>query len=138
MTTESPDTRIARLFEERRLADEAAAPDLTQLLERPRRGPGPGTGAIRRIVFSAAAVTAMVAAVLLVLRSARPQSPTPETAETADLAPAANQLANWKAPTDAFLRTSGADLWSRVPVLVPREVNSEVRISLEPTKGVTP
>jgi hypothetical protein len=138
MKTESPDRRIARLFEEERLADEASAPDLTQLLERPRRRPEPGTRAIWRIAFSAAALAAMVAAAFLVLRPARPRGHASETTETSDRALSANSLASWKAPTDAFLRTSGADLWSSVPVLMPREAESEVRVSFEPTKGVAP
>ncbi len=138
MKTDSPDERIARLFQQERLADEASAPALAPLLESPRHRPTRGTRAIRRIAFAAAAAAAMFAAVLLVPRPARPRARPSGTANGAALAPAAIQLANWKAPTDAFLRTSGAELWSRIPELVPREAESEVRLSLEPMKGVTP
>jgi hypothetical protein len=137
MKSESPDAIIARLFEEERRADEAAAPDLARLLARSRRR-SEDARAVRRSAFLAAALAATVAAALLVLRPARPRGPTPEGADIAGLAPAAVQLANWKAPTDAFLRTSGSDLWSRVPVLLPRESALETRTVTEPTKGVTP
>ena len=130
MKSESPDTLIARLLDEERRADEAGAPDLARLLAEPRRRPESGARAVRRFAFVAAALAATVAAALLVLRPAVRQGPTPGTA--------AIELANWKAPTDVFLETSGADLWSRVPVLLPQGAALESPILTEPTKGVTP
>ncbi len=137
MKTESPEARIARLFQQERFGDEASAPDLARLLENPRRLRQHETRAIRRIAFTAAAAAA-VAATLLVLRPVRPRARPFETAEAAARAPAAIPLANWKSPTDAFLRTPGTELWSRIPELVPRQGESEVPLSFEPTKGVTP
>jgi len=130
MKSESPDTLIARLLDEERRADEAGAPDLARLLAEPRRRPEAGARAVRRFAFVAAALAAAVAAAIIVLRPAVRQGPTPGTA--------AIQLANWKAPTDVFLETSGADLWSRVPDLLSHEGALEAPTVNEPTKGVTP
>ncbi len=125
------DERIARLFEAKRRADEAGAPAFEHLLA---RRPHSGVPAIRRFAFSAAVLVAVVAAVLLIRRPAPPGVPAPETAH---LAPAAIQLAYWKAPTDVFLDTFGSDLWSRLPVLVSSERPLASPTLPAPTKGAS-
>ena len=103
------DRELARRFEELRRGDEAAAPDLDRLLSRPRRArTSPG----RRLAL-AAAVVVLLAAALLYRRAAPPDS-------RDALPPAAASLAAWKSPTASLLRTPGAELWARVPALVPR------------------
>ena len=103
------DRELVRRFEELRRGDEAAAPDLDRLLVRPRRG----RVSSRRRLALAAAVVVLLAAVLLLRRAAPPGS-------RDALRPAAGSLAAWRSPTGSLLRTPGAELWTRVPALVPR------------------
>jgi len=102
------DRELVRRFEELRRGDEAAAPDLGGLLGRPRRG-----RTSRRHLALAAAVVVLLAAALLLRRTAPPGS-------RDALRPAAGSLAAWRSPTGSLLRTPGAELWTRVPALVPR------------------
>jgi hypothetical protein len=133
MTTDPRDDEIARRFEERRLADEAGAPELPTLLARPPRRHAVQVRAFRRLAFGAAALAAAVSAVF-VLRNVRPrQGGTPESS---DLPAAAVELAAWKAPTDTLLQTPGADLWTSVPELAPEASALETGIPLATTKGV--
>jgi hypothetical protein len=131
MTSEIPDPDLTRLFESERLDAEASAPDLDELLARPRRRPRPG--AIRLVALSAALV-ALAAAALLVRTASRPG----RARESADASPASVQLADWKAPTDILLATPGSDLWTRVPTLAPRVPAPRTGVFLEVTKGVEP
>ena len=132
MTTDPRDDEIARRFEERRLTDEAAAPELSALLARPPRARTAQVRAIRRLAFGASAVAAAVL-VVFVLRTGRPrQGGSPESS---GLSPAAIALARWEAPTDVFLQTPGSDLWTSLPDLAPASA-LESAISPETTKGV--
>ena len=132
--TRGTDPEIARLFEAERLADEAAAPDLDALLARPARRQESEARGIRRVALGAAAFLAATV-VVVVLRSSSPRHPTvPEAA--AALSPAATELASWKAPTDALLRTPGSDLWTSVPEIANPTGALETGIRLATTKGV--
>jgi hypothetical protein len=133
MTTDPRDDEIARRFEERRLADEAAATDLEALLARPPRRHAVQAWAIRRLAFVAAALAAAASAVF-VLRNVRPWHG--GAPESSDLPPAAMELAAWKAPTDTLLQTPGTDLWTSVPDLAPDASVLETGIPLASTKGV--
>jgi hypothetical protein len=118
------DRELARRFQELRRGDEAAAPDLDRLLDRPRRG----RTSRRRLAF-AAAVVVLLAAALLFRRAAPPGS-------RDALPPAAASLAAWRSPTGSLLHTPGAELWARVPALVPPvPVFASVSIP-QTTKGV--
>ena len=131
MSPEDLDREMARLFAEQRGADEASAPALRELVARPRR---PGTSwkrSITRIALIGAAAAAVTAAVIL-LQPARPRDGGPDAA----VPPAATQLASWKAPTDSLLRTSGSELWTRVPILVSPVTHSEPAHPAQTTKGV--
>jgi hypothetical protein len=132
MTTDPRDDEIARRFEERRLDDEAAAPELSALLARPPRARAAQVRAIRRLAFGASALAAAVVAAFL-LRTALPRHA--GSSESPGLPPAAIALARWEAPTDVFLQTPGSDLWTSVPDLAPAPA-LESAISSETTKGV--
>jgi hypothetical protein len=123
MKTEPPDQRLARLFRDARLADEASAPDLARLLERnPRRAAPPR----RRLALPAAALAIVaVLVVVLVVRPAR--RPRPD----------AIAIADWQSPTDSLLQTSGSELLSSLPQLVSSDLAVESRVSPELTKGVS-
>ncbi len=115
MTSDDSDLDLARRFAETRRADESAAPVLRELLARrrpvrARRSPG------RRLALAAALVFVAAAAALLL----RPRPPVGGAMAAGDLPPAAARLAAWKSPTASLLRTPGAELWARVPALVPR------------------
>jgi hypothetical protein len=131
MRPDDSDREIARLFDEQRRADEASAPTLHELLARSRRLQAPRRRAAIRIALAAATVAAAIASVLL-LRPARPRTGGQETA----LAPAASQLASWKAPTDSLLQTPGSELWTRVPILISRASPVDTSHPVETTKGV--
>ncbi len=131
MRSEDLDREIARLFDEERRADEASAPALRELLARPNSRRTSWKRGIGRIALATAAAAAATAGVLL-LRPAHHRDGGPVTEP-----PAASQLASWKAPTDALLRTPGSELWTRVPILVSR--SSPVLDPAHPaqtTKGV--
>ncbi|HTR03529.1 MAG TPA: hypothetical protein VMN82_10075, partial [Thermoanaerobaculia bacterium] len=113
MTTEPPDARMTRLFEDERAADEATAPAFAELLARSRAPREAGARPRRRVALSAAALAAAAVIVLILRMNARHG----RVPEAAGLEPAGIALAHWKAPSDAFLRASGSDLWSRFPVL---------------------
>jgi hypothetical protein len=115
MSSEDPDREIARLFDEQRRADEASAPALRELLARPNSRQTSWKRGIGRIALATAAAAAATAGVLL-LRPAHHR----DGGRVTELPPAASQLASWKAPTDALLRTPGSELWNRVPILVSR------------------
>jgi len=124
------DLDLARRFREKRVAEESAAPDLGELLARPRpvrKGPSMA----RRLALAAA--LAVVAAGAWVLLRQRPSFRGAPTA--GDLPPAALRVAEWKSPTASLLRTPGADLWRRVPALVPRVPAFASATLLETTKG---
>jgi hypothetical protein len=124
MGSDDSDREIARLFQEQRRADEASAPALNGLLARPR---GRRLRPRRRIVAIALATTVVAAiASVLLLRPAKPR-----VAPTSEL-----QLASWKAPTDALLRTPGSELWTRVPILVSRAAPLDPAHPVQTTKGV--
>jgi hypothetical protein len=129
MSPEDLDREIARLFAEQRRSDEASAPALRELMARPRRLRT--SWSLARIALVGATAAAAIAAILL-LRAARAREGGPETA----LPPAASQLANWKAPTDSLLRTSGSELWTRVPILVSPVTYVEPAHPAQTTKGV--
>ena len=131
MTTDPRDDEIARRFEERRLADEAGAPDLGALLARHGRRRPAGARATRRIAIGAATLAAAAAAVVIVVRSTSPGT----APESSDLPPITMALASWKAPTDTLLQTPGSDLWTSVPDLATAPA-LENGIPLETTKGV--
>ena len=124
MSPEDLDREIARLFAAQRRADEASAPALRELMARPRRLRT--SWSLARIALVGATAAPALAAILL-LRPAGTETPLP---------PAALQLANWKAPTDSLLRTSGSELWSRVPVLVSPVTHVEPPHPAQTTKGV--
>ena len=128
MSFEDPDREIARLFDEERRADEASAPALRELLARPTSGRTHWKRGVGRIALAAAAATAA----FLLLRPARTNDLRPET----ELPPAASQLASWRAPTDALLRTPGSELWTRVPILVSRAAPLDPAHPVQTTKGV--
>ena len=129
MSPEDLDREIARLFAAQRRADEASAPALRELMARPRRLRT--SWSLARIALVGATAAAAIAAILL-LRPARPRNAGTET----PLPPAATQLANWKAPTDSLLRTSGSELWTRVPILVSPVTHVEPAHPAQTTKGV--
>ena len=132
MSSEDPDREIARLFVEQRRADEASAPALRELLARPNSSRTPWKRGIGRIALAAAAAAAATAGVLL-LRPVHLRDGGPG----AELPPAASQLASWKAPTDALLRTPGSELWTRIPILVSRSSPlADPAHPVETTKGV--
>ena len=130
MSSEDPDREIARLFDEERRADEASAPALRELLARPSPRT-PWKRGIGRIALAAAAAAAATAGVLL-LRPVHSRDGGPG----AELPPAASQLASWKAPTDALLRTPGSELWTRVPILISRASPVDPAHPAQTTKGV--
>ena len=109
MTPRDDDREIARLFEERRQADEASAPAFRELLARPRARRAAPAGRILRPALAAAAILLVVAAALLLDRP-KPREP--------ELLAAGSALAAWKSPTDSLLETPGAELTSQLPVLV--------------------
>ena len=111
MSSKDLDREIARLFEEQRRADEAAAPAFRELLARPRARRAPLARWIRRPALAAAAVAVVAAALLL-------RRPPPPRAPESALPAVATTLASWKAPTDFLLQTPGAELLGRLPVLV--------------------
>jgi len=131
MSSEDPDRRIARLFEDERRGDEASAPALRELLARPNSRGTRWKRGIGRIAFATAMAAAATAGVLL-LRPARHDDGSAGT----ELPEAASQLANWKAPTDALLRTPGSELWTRVPILVSRAAPMDPSHPVQTTKGV--
>jgi hypothetical protein len=115
VTPDDPDRDLARRFARTRSADESAAPDLGELLARPRPV-RTGNSPVRRLALAAAIVFVAAAAALLL----RPRPPVGGAMAVGDLPPAAARLSAWKSPTASLLRTPGADLWARVPALVPR------------------
>ncbi len=115
MTRDDSDLDLEERFAERRRADELAAPDLDRLLARPRPSPSPAPG--RRLALAAAALVFAAAAAALFFRS---RTPVRGARDAAALPPAAAELAAWKSPTSSLLSTPGAELWRRVPALVPR------------------
>jgi anti-sigma-K factor RskA len=123
------DPEITRLFDEQRRADEATAPALRELLARPRGLQATGRRGAWRIALVAVTVAAAIAGALL-LRPAR------HLGQETELPPAASQLASWKAPTDALLKTPGSDLWTRVPVLISRSSQVDPSHPVQTTKGV--
>ena len=129
MSPEDLDREIARLFDEQRRADEASAPALRELMARPRRLQT--SWSLARITLVGATAAAAIAAILL-LRPGRARDAGTET----PLPPAASQLANWKAPTDSLLRTSGSDLLTRVPILISPITRVEPAHPAQTTKGV--
>ena len=131
MSLEDPDRDIARLFAEQRRADEAFAPALRELMARRHRLPTRPKRTLARIALAGTAVAAATVAVLL-LRPVRPRDGGADTA----LPPAAAQLASWKAPTDSLLRTSGSELWTRVPILISPVDHVEPAHPAQTTKGV--
>jgi hypothetical protein len=122
---------ITRFFEENRLADESAAPDLATLLVRPRRRAEHARG-LRALAWTAAALAAVAAVV--VLRTGRSHGGA--APEASVLPPEAIALSTWKSPTDAFLETPGLDLWTQVPDLAPAATTVDRGAPLATTKGV--
>jgi hypothetical protein len=128
MRSDDPDREIARLFDEERRADEASAPALRELLARPTSARTQWKRGIGRIALAAAAATAA----FLLLRPTH----TNDARRDTGLPPAASQLASWRAPTDALLRTPGSELWTRVPILVSRVPPLDPAHPAQTTKGV--
>ncbi|HEY6928044.1 MAG TPA: hypothetical protein VJA66_00075 [Thermoanaerobaculia bacterium] len=126
-TSGDPDREVTRLFEEKRRADEASAPDIRELLSRPRLHRARGSRATWRLGLAAAALIVVAASVVL-LRSKAPRTPETEL-------PTAAQIASWRAPTDVLLRTPGSDLLHQLPVL-ESQASEAASAVLEPTKGV--
>jgi hypothetical protein len=122
------DREITRLFEDKRRDDEATAPDVRELLSRPRLHRARGARATLGLGLASAAVIVVVASVVLL----RPKAP--RSSET-ELLAAAARIASWKAPTDVLLRTPGSDLLSQLPVLESHASEAASAV-LEPTKGV--
>jgi hypothetical protein len=119
MTSRNGDREIARLFEAQRRADEASAPAFRDLLARPRNAKTASPRRVLRPALAAAAVLLIIAAALLLRSRARE----PESLATA------SALAAWRAPTDVLLRTPGAELTSRLPVLVSPAAQTRIDIS---------
>ena len=115
MTPDETDLDLARRFAGTRSADESAAPDLGELLARPRPV-RTGNSPMRRLALAAALVVVAAAAALLL----RPRPPVGVAMAAGDLPPAAAGLSAWNSPTASLLRTPGAELWARAPALVPR------------------
>ena len=116
MNPKDLDRELTRLFTEQRRADEASAPGFHELMARARaaaksRAFAPeaqeGRWAWRAAVAAAASVA--LATGLYLLRPP-PEPRLPSSAPT---------LAAWKAPTDVLLKTPGAELLGRLPVLLP-------------------
>lgn len=121
MTSRDGDREIARLLEEQRLADEASAPAFRDLLVRPRDAKAVCARRTLRPALAGAVVLLIIAAALLL----RPRAHEPELLGTA------SALAAWRAPTDVLLQTPGAELTSRLPVLVSPAAQTRIDISHE-------
>jgi len=116
MTPNDLEVELARLLTEQRRADEASAPGFHELVARARAGTRArdfapeareGRWAWRAAVAAAASLALAIGLSLL----RRPQdSRLPSNAPT---------IAAWRAPTDVLLQAPGAELLSRLPVLIP-------------------
>ncbi|HEY7370492.1 MAG TPA: hypothetical protein VIA29_11425 [Thermoanaerobaculia bacterium] len=125
------DRKLTRLFEEARREDEARAPELSELMARPRRlEPETAPSAARRLA-PILATLALLALALAIFRSEDPVSPPPPATPAAE---AFLSQPRWHAPTDFLLEPPSGELWSSTPSIgttVP-EIDAG---SPEPKKG---
>jgi hypothetical protein len=120
---------LARLFQERRRAEEASAPPWNEVRAR-RATPRPIRWYFPVLRLSAVAVLLGAAAVMSIrLRQGGTRRRAPEH-ESAT-------IAAWSSPTAWLLETPGRELRSEVPVLVEAPADP-VRAATTPTKGDRP
>ena len=131
MRPQDPDSDLARLFSQLNRADEASAPAFHEAMAGARQK-GQRVRRPRALVRAAIASAALAALAAVALLRRLPEQRPPVESET---------LSAWKAPTDVFLQTAGAELLSRQPVLAPslqKDIGFDRLRPLDKTQTATP